>query len=141
MNLVRSSANNGKSPLYQYSKVPVNQQVTNLVMFAIISGQLKEGDKLPTLEEAAIASGAHRLTIDAGYRELRVRGYVRSLQGHRACVSKDARVKCLLECRTRIIKSLFIVMAEAKASGMDHTETLRAIEQRYKVADGPYDDL
>ena len=52
------------------SEVPIYRQLATQVMLAILSGDLKPGDRLPSTRELARRFSIHPNTVSAGYREL-----------------------------------------------------------------------
>ena len=58
------------------STVPVYRQIENEVMFAIASGELQPGDRLPTVPELSERLKINLNTVANAYRDLAVMGYV-----------------------------------------------------------------
>jgi len=73
------------------SEVPIYRQLVTQVVLAIVSGDLRPGDRLPSTRELARRFGLHPNTVSAGYRQLEREGwtarrhgsgvYVRTLTG------------------------------------------------------------
>lgn len=63
------------------SEVPVYRQLITQVTLAILSGELRPGDRLPSTRELARRFGLHPNTISAGYRELERTGWTERRHG------------------------------------------------------------
>ena len=63
------------------SEVPVYRQLATQVVLAILSGELKPGDRLPSTRDLARRFGLHPNTISAGYRQLEGEGWVEARHG------------------------------------------------------------
>ncbi len=57
------------------SEVPIYRQLVTQVVLAILAGDLRPGDKLPSTRELARRFGLHPNTISAGYRQLEREGW------------------------------------------------------------------
>jgi DNA-binding transcriptional regulator YhcF (GntR family) len=57
------------------SEVPIYRQLVTQVVLAILAGDLRPGDKLPSTRELARRFGLHPNTISAGYRQLERDGW------------------------------------------------------------------
>lgn len=69
------------------SEVPVYRQLVTQVTLAILSGELRPGDRLPSTRELARRFGLHPNTISAGYRELERTGWTEQRHGSGVYVS------------------------------------------------------
>jgi DNA-binding transcriptional regulator YhcF (GntR family) len=63
------------------SEVPVYRQLATQVALAILSGELKPGDRLPSTRDLARRFGLHPNTISAGYRQLEREGWSETRHG------------------------------------------------------------
>ena len=66
------------------SGAPIYEQIKQQVKSAILSGELKEGDALPSLRTLARDLQISVLTVTRAYTELEQEGFVRNVQG-RGC--------------------------------------------------------
>jgi len=73
------------------SEVPIYRQMVTQVMLAILSGELKPGDRLPSTRELARRFGLHPNTISAGYRQLEREGWTEMRHGSGVYVREDAQ--------------------------------------------------
>ena len=58
------------------SDVPIYQQIRNQVVAAIASGQLRPGEKLPTIRALAEEAGINMMTASKAYQLLKSEGYI-----------------------------------------------------------------
>lgn len=72
------------------SEVPIYRQLVTQISLAILSGDLKPGDRLPSTRELARRFGIHPNTISAGYRELERQGFTETRHGSGVYVSPNA---------------------------------------------------
>ena len=63
------------------SEVPIYRQMVTQVVLAIVSGELKQGDRLPSTRDLARRFGLHPNTISAGYRQLQREGWTELRRG------------------------------------------------------------
>jgi GntR family transcriptional regulator len=63
------------------SEVPIYRQLVTQVTLAILSGDLRPGDKLPSTRELARRFAVHPNTISAGYRQLERDGWTENRSG------------------------------------------------------------
>ena len=66
------------------SGVPIYEQIKQQVKDAILSGEVKEGDALPSLRTLAKDLKISVLTVTRAYTELEQEGFVKNVQG-RGC--------------------------------------------------------
>jgi len=67
--------------LSKNSEISLREQLTRQVMLGIVSGDLKAGDKLPSVREIALRLKIHPNTASAAYRWLEENGWVESRVG------------------------------------------------------------
>jgi DNA-binding transcriptional regulator YhcF (GntR family) len=73
------------------SDVPLYRQLVTQVVLAILSGDLKPGDRLPSTRELARRFAIHPNTISAGYRELEREGWTETRHGSGVYVRGHAK--------------------------------------------------
>ena len=67
--------------LSKHTEVPIREQLTEQVMFGIISQELQPGQRLPSIRELARRLRIHSNTVNAAYHELARRGWVEFRKG------------------------------------------------------------
>ena len=63
------------------SEVPIYRQLVTQVALAILCGDLKPGDRLPSTRELARRFALHPNTVSAGYRQLEREGWTERRRG------------------------------------------------------------
>jgi DNA-binding transcriptional regulator YhcF (GntR family) len=72
------------------SEVPIYRQLVTQVSLAILSGDLRPGDRLPSTRELARRFSIHPNTVSAGYRQLAREGWVEYRHGSGVYIKDDA---------------------------------------------------
>src|ERR1700751_5031271 len=85
------------------SEVPIYRQLFTQIVLAILSGDLRPGDRLPSTRELARRFAIHPNTVSAGYRELEREGWTELRHGsgvyvceRRAPATAEARVDAFI---------------------------------------------
>lgn len=121
-----------------YSTIAVYVQIENHIQFAIASGRLKPGDRVPVVREAAKRLGVNPNTVTKAYRDLQVMGLLSTRRGMGAFVTKGAESRCVEKCRKEVVGRLFEGASEAKAAGIPLTELRKFVQKAYASDTGPY---
>ena len=61
--------------------VPIREQIATQILLAIYSGELKPGERLPSIRSLARRLSVHANTINAAYRDLAARNWVEMRKG------------------------------------------------------------
>lgn len=70
------------------SPIPVWAQTKNRLLYLIMSGHYKEGEKLPTVRDLAVELGINYNTANKAYQDLERDGYVYTVRG-KGCFVAD----------------------------------------------------
>ena len=117
------------------SGVHVYKQIINNIYEAIGNGELKEGDKLPTIKELSGQLQVNPNTIAKSYRELELKGVIASKRGNGSFVSANQQNTVTLTDEEKEIRlnNLFSrIIAEAKNEGITEDELMDYILERRK---------
>jgi GntR family transcriptional regulator len=121
------------------SNVAVFAQIENEVRFAIASGVLKAGDRLPTVRAVAEKLDINPNTVAKAYRDLEIMGLVYTRRGMGIFIKDGVEEKCQQECYREIVGKMHEVVAEAKAAGMKEAD-VKALAKKCFASDAtPYD--
>lgn len=101
-----------------HSSVSVYEQIENQVKFGIASGELKDGDQLPSIKELGDRLGINFNTVAKAYRDLEVMGFIYTRRGMGCFIEKGVTDQCRRDCRDRLIRRTHEVVQEAKAAGI-----------------------
>ena len=115
------------------SDTPLYVQLRNQVIKALVSGELKEGDTLPSVRQMAQDLGVNLHTVNKAYKVLEDEGYLR-IFGRRGAVigALPAYTSENLAQLQEQIKHLF---TEAQSHGIDETLFRELIDQTLKEKD------
>lgn len=72
------------------SEVPIYRQLVTQVVLAILSGDLRPGDRLPSTRELARRFALHPNTVSAGYRQLEKEGWTERRRGSGIYIRENA---------------------------------------------------
>lgn len=122
------------------SAVPVYEQIKNEVRFAIASGRLRSGDRLPSVRELSDRLGVNANTVSKGYRDLEVMGLLYTRRGMGVFVNKGVEARCREEIRRAVIDRLHEVVVEARSAGITGKELLNIAKACSASTTAPYED-
>ena len=102
-----------------FSDVPIYQQIRNQVVTAIASGELKPGERLPTIRALAEEAGINMMTASKAYQLLKAEGYITT--GRR-----DGAVVRLPEAgaEPETLEGLRLRLCELRLAGLGRAEIL-----------------
>lgn len=121
------------------SDVAVFAQIENEVRFAIASGALKGGDKLPTVRAVAENLGINPNTVAKAYRDLEIMGLVYTRRGMGIFIKDGVGEKCQSACYRDIICKMHEVVAEAKAAGLKEADVNALARKCFSTKTSPYE--
>lgn len=108
---------------------PIYQQIMRQIKAAILSGELKEGDALPSVRSLAKDLGVSVITTRKAYDTLEIEGYTLSMMGKGSFVAAQ-NMELLRETRLiEIEKKLTNVLAFAEPMGITKDEIKRMIDE------------
>ncbi len=117
------------------SGIPVYKQIVNLIHFEIGSGNLREGDRLPTIKDLTERFKVNPNTIAKAYRELDLKGIITSRRGDGSFVSAlTGKAPSMTKKQKKVkLDALFgRVIAEAKSCGISEKEIMTHITERIR---------
>ncbi len=68
------------------SSTPIYVQLRNQIVKGIGKGELKTGEKLPTVRQLASDAGVNTMTVNKAYQILKIEGFIRTDRCSRFCV-------------------------------------------------------
>ena len=113
---------------YGHSK-PIYEQVKDSLRQLMLTGVLKENEKLPSVRELAVQLTINPNTIQRAYRELESEGYIVSIPGKGSFVSGGGAQ----DARRAELKTAFLAAAqELYGIGMTEDELHRMLKEASK---------
>jgi len=116
------------------SEVPIYRQLVTQVVLAILCGDLKPGDRLPSTRELARRFALHPNTVSAGYRELEKEGWTERRRG--SGITVRAHTENLETPEQRIDHHIAGFFRAARELGLP-AEAVRARVQEWLAAPPP----
>ena len=113
------------------SAVPVYEQLVRQVVRKIVSRDMKDGDKLPSIRQLASEVKLNPNTVAKAYRHLEIRGFVTTRKGMGVFVSTEEMD--IEKDRMEIFRQLadeFI--SKAAGLGMDSNRIIEGLSRRLK---------
>lgn len=113
------------------SGTPIYRQIIRQIEYAILSGRMRPGDRLPTIRALAVELKTNPNTIAKAYGELEIRGILITQVGSGTFISnkKPAEGDNSLSRKIKEVFGLF--MREMRSLGLEKPELIRMI-QAYK---------
>lgn len=108
--------------------VPIYRQIIQQIEFAILSGRMRPGDRLPTIRSLAVELKTNPNTIAKAYGELEIRGILATQVGNGTYISdkKPAAEDDSLKRKIREVLGRF--MQEMRDLGVGKRESVKLIE-------------
>ena len=113
------------------SDVPIYLQIRNQIVIGISSGQLKSGEKLPTVRALAEESGINVMTVSKAYNLLKQEGYIITDRRKGANVAQKIGTPQIKE---DTINALRLHLSELRLAGMTKEQISNLMEGLYKEA-------
>lgn len=111
---------------------PIYEQIKTQIHSAVLSGELKAGEALPSLRKLAKELRISVLTVTRAYNELADEGVVQNIQGKGTFVMDKGNELMQRQIETRIRESLAEASRGAKAAGIPLNALDRMLEEEYR---------
>lgn len=111
------------------SGTPIYVQLRNQIVKGIGKGELKAGEKLPTVRQLALDAGVNTMTVNKTYQILKAEGFIRTDRRLGAFVADNINMD--IEFREKLVSELELLSAQACIAGMDKKEFLKMCENIY----------
>lgn len=111
------------------SNEPLYMQIRNQIVVGIGEGQLKPGEKLPTIRALAEESGINMMTVSKAYQMLKQEGFIVTDRRSGAVVRKRENTVSVSE---NTLKALRISFSELRAAGLKKEEIIGLCEKIYE---------
>ena len=108
---------------------PIYEQIKTQIHSAVLSGELKAGEALPSLRKLAKELRISVLTVTRAYNELADEGVVQNIQGKGTFVMDKGNELMQRQLETRIRESLAEASRGAKAAGIPLDALDRMLEE------------
>ena len=110
------------------SDKPIYEQIASQVRQAVMSSELREGDKLPSIRSLATQLRISAITTKRAYSDLEAQGYIHTVPGKGCFVAGD-NLELLREERLRMVEaSLARAVSDARTAGISAQELREMLE-------------
>jgi GntR family transcriptional regulator len=111
---------------------PIYRQIIQQIEYAILSGRMQPGDRLPTIRSLAVELKTNPNTIAKAYNELEIRGVLETQVGNGTYISdkKPVLEDDSLNRKIREVLSRFI--QEMRDLGIEKRELVKLVESHIK---------
>lgn len=113
------------------SDVPIYTQIRNQIVIGIAEGQLKAGEKLPTVRALAEESGINVMTVSKAYSLLKQEGYIVTDRRKGATVAPQSGAP---QVKEETINALRLHLSELRLAGMTKQQITELLETLCKEA-------
>ena len=103
-----------------HSEVPIYQQLKTAIIRGILTGELKQGDRLPSVRQLGCDLGVNLHTVSKVYNLLKEEGYVLVHRNQGAIVAPPPNAS--KEDLTDFVKALFPILIEIRARNITKTQ-------------------
>jgi GntR family transcriptional regulator len=118
--------------LDQANGTPIYRQIIQHIEYAILSGRMKPGDRLPTIRSLAVELKTNPNTIAKAYGELEIRGILATQVGSGTYISDKKPVVEDDSLNRKIREVLGRFVQELKALGVEKRELVKLIDSYIK---------
>ena len=113
--------------LDQENGVPIYRQIIQQIEYAILSGRMRSGDRLPTIRSLAVELKTNPNTIARAYNELEIRGVLATQVGSGTYISDKKPVVEDDSLNRKIQEVLGRFMQDMRDLGVERRELIRLI--------------
>lgn len=107
------------------SDIPIYMQIRNQILIGIAEGQLKHGEKLPTVRALAEESGINVMTVSKAYNLLKQEGYITTDRRKGATVAYKNGTP---QVKEETINALRLHLSELRLAGMNKQQINELLE-------------
>ncbi len=116
------------------SGVPFYRQIIEQIKFGIARGELKSGDRLPTVRQLAVDLSINPNTVIRAYRELEIESVLDTQQGSGTFVGRHKPEVDRLEKKRMVDQILTDLLARASSYGLSIDDVLEGLRQRKETS-------
>jgi GntR family transcriptional regulator len=111
---------------------PIYRQIIQQIEYAVLSGRMKPGDRLPTIRSLAVELKTNPNTIARAYSELEIRGILATQVGSGTFISDKKPVMEDDSLNRKIREVLARFVHEMRDLGVENRELVKLIESFMK---------
>lgn len=112
------------------SGIPIYEQIKEQVKAAVLSGELAEGEPLPSLRQLARDLQVSLVTTTRAYSELELEGFVQTMQGKGVYVKKIDEALARSQYRKETENALAMAVRCGKLAGLSREELHKMLDEQ-----------
>lgn len=110
------------------AETPAYRQIVDGLRLLLVSGELRQGDTLPTVRDLAMDLGIHFSTVAEAYRTLSGEGWLELKRRHGAMVTERRNPAPAPQAYAEFGKSLRELIARVRAQGLSSRSIKKELE-------------
>ena len=114
----------------ELSDIPIYLQLRNQIVMGISSGELKAGEKLPTVRDLALEMGINTMTVSKAYQLLKTEGYIMTDRKNGARIRTEIKKEASVSDANKT--ELRRIVSEARISGAEKQELIDLIDKYWE---------
>jgi len=114
----------------ELSDIPIYLQLRNQIVMGISSGELKAGEKLPTVRDLALEMGINTMTVSKAYQLLKTEGYIMTGRKNGARIRTEIKKEASVSDANKT--ELRRIVSEARISGVEKQELIDLIDKYWE---------
>lgn len=116
------------------SEIPIYVQLRNQIVVSIGKGDLKQGEKLPTVRQLAEDLGINTMTVNKSYGILKNEGFISIDRRHGAKINPTLTPG--IDFKEKLEDELSLVISEVGLKGIDKKEFMDMCEKIFSTMKG-----
>ena len=114
----------------ELSDIPIYLQLRNQIVMGISNGELKAGEKLPTVRDLALEMGINTMTVSKAYQLLKTEGYIMTDRKNGARIRTEIKKEASVSDANKT--ELRRIVSEARISGVEKQELIDLIDKYWE---------
>jgi DNA-binding transcriptional regulator YhcF (GntR family) len=114
----------------ELSDVPIYMQLRNQIVMGISSGELKSGEKLPTVRDLALEMGINTMTVSKAYQLLKTEGYIMTDRKNGARIRNEIKKEATVSDANKA--ELKRIVSETRISGVEKQEFIDLVNSYWE---------
>ena len=114
----------------ELSDIPIYLQLRNQIVMGISSGELKAGEKLPTVRDLALEMGINTMNVSKAYQLLKTEGYIMTDRKNGARIRTEIKKEASVSDANKT--ELRRIVSDARISGVEKQELVYLIDKYWE---------
>lgn len=115
--------------LSNQSSIPIYEQIKDQIKASILSGEVKENEKLPSMRQLARDLKVSVISTTRAYNDLELEGYIVTVPGKGCYVKKPDRMAITNQCMQEIRAIFTKALKQSKVAGIPVSELHKLLDE------------